>query len=118
LFNATAARLPLENENTSDEAKPIEADWMRDSSGDGAVLAMAQSPAPTTCGAAKDLADGWRIATPESVDLDGARLCRMADQLKATNANFHAVLIVRHGKLVFVQYFAGYDEPWGKPNRL
>jgi hypothetical protein len=35
-------------------------------------------------------------------------------QLKATNANFHAVLIVRHGKLVFAQYFAGYDEPWGK----
>jgi hypothetical protein len=39
-------------------------------------------------------------------------------QLKATNANFHAVLIVRHGKLVFAQYCAGYDEPWGKTNRL
>jgi CubicO group peptidase (beta-lactamase class C family) len=49
------------------------------------------------------------------VGLDGARLCGMADRLKATNANIHAVIIVRHGKLVFEQYFAGYDEPWGQP---
>jgi CubicO group peptidase (beta-lactamase class C family) len=34
--------------------------------------------------------------------------------LKETEANVHAVVIVRHGKLVFEQYFAGYDEPWGQ----
>ena len=26
------------------------------------------------------------------------------------------MVIVRHGKLVFEQYFAGYDEPWGQGN--
>jgi len=80
-------------------------------------LAMAQlAPVPTACGAPKDLSDSWRIETPESVDLDGARLCGMADRLKATNANIHAVIIIRHGKLIFEQYFAGYDEPWGQPD--
>src|SRR5208283_1848004 len=80
-------------------------------------LAIAQpAPAPAICGAASELADGWRIDKPESVDLDGARLCGIADRLKATNANMHAVVIVRYGKLVFEQYYAGYDDPWGEPD--
>ena len=80
-------------------------------------FAMAQlAPVPTACGAPKDLSDSWRIETPEAMGLDGARLCGMADRLKATNANIHAVIIVRHGKLIFEQYFAGYDEPWGQPD--
>jgi CubicO group peptidase (beta-lactamase class C family) len=59
------------------------------------------------------LDDGWTIATPESVGLDTARLCAIAARLKETEADVHAVVVVRHGKLVFEQYFAGYDEPWG-----
>jgi len=59
------------------------------------------------------LDDGWTIAKPEDSGLDGTRLCAIAERLKVTNANVHGVVIVRSGKLVFEQYFAGYDEPWG-----
>jgi CubicO group peptidase (beta-lactamase class C family) len=65
------------------------------------------------CGSPTSLNDGWPTATPESVGLDGERLCGIAARLKETAANVHAVIIVRHGKLVFEQYFPGYDEPWG-----
>ena len=75
-----------------------------------------QALAQTTCGAPKELDDGWRIEKPESVGLDGAQLCNIADGLKASNANIHAVVIVRHGKLVFEQYFTGHDSPWGEPD--
>lgn len=87
------------------------------------VLAMTSSlafaqPAPpgVHCGAPMTIDDGWRIETPENVKLDGALLCGIADRLKTTNENIHAVVIARHGKLVFEQYFKGYDEPWGEPD--
>jgi CubicO group peptidase (beta-lactamase class C family) len=66
------------------------------------------------CGSPATLDDGWVTATPGSVGLDGTRLCGIADRLKFADFDVHAVVIVRHGKLVFEQYFAGYDEPWGK----
>ena len=66
------------------------------------------------CGVPAALGDGWTIDSPESVGLDGARLCGIAARLKETEANVHAVVIARHGKLVFEQYFPGYDEPWGQ----
>jgi CubicO group peptidase (beta-lactamase class C family) len=65
------------------------------------------------CGVPAKLDDGWVIAKPEDSGLDGTRLCAIAERLKVTNANVHGVVIVRSGKLVFEQYFAGYDEPWG-----
>ncbi len=66
------------------------------------------------CGSPTAIDDGWTTASPESVGLDGARLCTIAARLKQTEADVHAVVIIRHGKLVFEQYFAGYDEPWGQ----
>src|SRR5437868_4128278 len=39
----------------------------------------------------------------------------IAAGLKETEADVHAVVIARHGKLVFEQYFPGYDDPWGAP---
>jgi CubicO group peptidase (beta-lactamase class C family) len=72
-------------------------------------------PAPPACGAPAKLDDGWPIDKPENVGLDGARLCGIAARLKITNANVHAVVVVRRGKLVFEQYFSGYDDPWGVP---
>ncbi|MGJ4952455.1 serine hydrolase domain-containing protein [Bradyrhizobium sp. HKCCYLS20291] len=66
------------------------------------------------CGAPATLEDGWTIAKPDEMGLDGARLCAIAERLRATNANVHGVVIVRGGKLVFEQYFAGFDEPWGR----
>jgi CubicO group peptidase (beta-lactamase class C family) len=87
------------------------------------VLAIVSSPAlaqptptPPACGAPLTLDDAWPIDKPESVGLDGARLCGIAARLKADNANVHAVVIVRHGRLVFEQYFSGYDDPWGVPD--
>jgi CubicO group peptidase (beta-lactamase class C family) len=65
------------------------------------------------CGSPASIGDGWPTATPDSVGLDGERLCGIAARLQASNANVHAVVIVRHGKLVFEQYFPGHDEPWG-----
>jgi hypothetical protein len=55
------------------------------------------------CGSPAARDDGWIIATPDSVGLDGARLCGIAARLKQTEADFHAVAIVRHGKLAFEQ---------------
>src|SRR5687768_2664442 len=65
------------------------------------------------CGSPASIGDGWPTATPESVGLGAERLCGIAARLQATNANVHAVIVVRHGKLVFEQYFPGHDEPWG-----
>jgi CubicO group peptidase (beta-lactamase class C family) len=69
------------------------------------------------CGSPAALDDGWLTASPESVGLDGARLCGIAARLKALDADVHAVIIVRHGKLVFEQYFPGYDERWNAPGQ-
>lgn len=65
------------------------------------------------CGSPTSLNDSWPAATPESVGLDGSRLCAIAAKLAATNANVHALIVVRRGTLVFEQYFPGHDEPWG-----
>ena len=87
--------------------------------GFAALLALAASSAPAQssepCGKPVTLDDGWPIASPESVGLDGARLCDIATRLKATDADVHGAVIVRHGKLVFEQYFPGYDNPWSAP---
>jgi len=78
--------------------------------------ALAQlTPALPACGTPSILDDGWPIDTPENVGLDGARLCGIAARLKNASANVHAVVVARHGKLVFEQYFSGYDDPWGVP---
>jgi CubicO group peptidase (beta-lactamase class C family) len=75
--------------------------------------ARAAPPADAaSCGTPAVLGDGWPIATPEDAGLDGTRLCGIAERLKATEANVHGVVIVRHGKLVFEQYFSGHDMPW------
>src|SRR4051812_10466606 len=70
-------------------------------------VATCSAPAPTT------LDDGWLTDRPENVGLDGARLCGIADRMTAANANVHAVVVARRGKLVYEHYSSGYDEPWG-----
>jgi CubicO group peptidase (beta-lactamase class C family) len=80
-----------------------------------ASSALAQGQANPVCGMPVMLDDGWTVASPESVDLDGTRLCGIEQRLKFTDSDVHAVVIVRHGRLVFEQYFSGLDQPWGKP---
>jgi CubicO group peptidase (beta-lactamase class C family) len=79
-----------------------------------ASATQARSQGSPACGVPAALGDGWTIDSPESAGFDSVRLCAIAARLKEIEANVHAVVIVRHGKLVFEQYFAGYDEPWGQ----
>jgi CubicO group peptidase (beta-lactamase class C family) len=80
-----------------------------------ASTAFAQGQANQVCGMPAKLDDGWTLAAPGDVGLDGARLCTIEERLKFTDSDIHAVVIARHGKLAFEQYFAGIDQPWGKP---
>ncbi|MCC8941463.1 beta-lactamase family protein [Bradyrhizobium sp. Arg68] len=67
------------------------------------------------CGSPSSLDDGWAVASPESVGMDGARLCGIAERLALRSSTVHSIVVVRHGKLVFEQYFPGIDQPWGQP---
>jgi hypothetical protein len=61
-------------------------------------------------------AENWAVASPESAGLDGSLLGALGKYLKSVaSANTHGVLVVRHGTLVYEQYFAGEDEIWGEP---
>src|SRR5215475_4593300 len=83
------------------------------------VLAIVTMPlqahAQTGCSIPVVEKDGWQVARPERVGLSSATLCSMKDWLdQSKQSNVHAVLVVRHGKLVFEQYFTGADEHLGK----
>ena len=81
------------------------------------VLALAFSATPVqadTCGAPSSIDDGWEITSPDSVGMDGAPLCTIAARLEQQATAVHSVVVIRHGKLVFEQYFPGYDQPWGQ----
>ena len=67
------------------------------------------------CGSPVAIEDGWEIASPDSLGMDGAQLCSIAARLAQRATKVHSVVVVRHGKLVFEQYFPGYDQPWGQP---
>jgi CubicO group peptidase (beta-lactamase class C family) len=67
---------------------------------------------PAVCGAPAAVDDGWQIDTPDAQGLDRSPLCALADRLQASD-DVHSIVVVRHGRLLFEQYFAGYDEPWG-----
>ena len=76
------------------------------------VLAAAQAPA---CDPPASRDDGWKVAAPETVGLESATLCALVPRFNAwTQADVHAVLVVRHGTLVFEHYFKGADENWGR----
>ena len=83
------------------------------------TLAPHFKPAGATdagCGPPSAGDDHWPIAAPESVDLAGATLCPMVKWLDySKESDVHAVLVVRHGTLVFEHYFSGSDEWWGRP---
>ena len=73
-------------------------------------------PADQACGSPSSIDDGWEIATPDSVGMDGAKLCTVGIRLAQRATKVHSVVVVRHGKLIFEQYFPGYDQPWGQPD--
>jgi CubicO group peptidase (beta-lactamase class C family) len=84
-----------------------------------AAPAFAESPARDTAacdGAApSSLGDGWTVASPAGAGLDDQRLCALGAWLAASpQANVHAVLVIRHGALVFERYFSGEDQRFGR----
>ena len=81
----------------------------------GLVLLPQLSRAQTDCGGPVAGGDRWPVAAPESVELSSATLCPMLKWLgESKERNVHAVLVARHGALVFEHYFAGNDEQWGQ----
>jgi CubicO group peptidase (beta-lactamase class C family) len=65
-------------------------------------------------GAPAARADGWPVVSiDEDKTIDRDALRRMGDRL-ASNANVHAVLVARGGRLVFERYFTGTDEIPGR----
>ena len=62
------------------------------------------------------LGDGWNTAPPSSVGLDADRLAKMTSSLRSwPELGVHAVLIERDGRLIYEEYFDGFDEKWGEP---
>jgi CubicO group peptidase (beta-lactamase class C family) len=81
-----------------------------------AVMALLPVGAAAACAPPPAGADGWAVAAPQAVGLDADRLCALVPWLEGwKEGDIHAVLVARHGKLVFEQYFAGADEKWGEP---
>ncbi|WP_158554753.1 serine hydrolase domain-containing protein [Methylovirgula sp. 4M-Z18] len=61
-------------------------------------------------------ASGWDGAKPADVGLDPQALRQMAETFAhCGEANVHAILVARQGKLAFEQYYSGEDTEWGKP---
>ena len=77
---------------------------------------MAPGQQNLACGSPSSIDDGWPTASPDRVGMDGAQLCGIAARLGQRATSVHSVVVVRHGKLVFEQYFPGYDQPWGQPD--
>lgn len=76
------------------------------------------TPAQTACRVPVAGVDRWPVGPPESVGLKSDSLCQVAAWLgESTERNVHAVLVARHGRLVFEQYFAGPDEIRGSRAR-
>ena len=79
-----------------------------------ALSVPASAEEAKVCGAPVALNDGWTLAAQAEVGLDAAKLCELNSFIAQwPEANIHAVVVVRNGKLVMERYFAGEDERWG-----
>jgi CubicO group peptidase (beta-lactamase class C family) len=60
--------------------------------------------------------DGWTTATAESMGVDARRLAALTASMRAwPELGVHAILIERSGRLIYEEYFDGFDERWGTP---
>ncbi len=81
-----------------------------------ALVGPAAAQQPPTCGAPSAIGDGWSFAKPDEVGLDNDKLCGLDKFLQRwPQPDIHAVVVVRHGKLVMERYFSGMDQTWGLP---
>ena len=81
-----------------------------------ALCSTAAAQETQNCGTPVSYGDGWTLARPESVGMDGGQLCTL-DKFIAQwkDANIHAVVVARAGKLVMERYYTGADERLGDP---
>jgi CubicO group peptidase (beta-lactamase class C family) len=71
----------------------------------GLLIAASQAIAVTGCVIPAGLPDGWPVAAPGQNGLDAALLCAIGprfEEWKAANA--HAVVVARHGALIYEHY--------------
>lgn len=60
--------------------------------------------------------DGWQTANADSVGFDSKRLAGLTESIRSwPELGVHAILIERNGRLVYEEYFDGFDERWGVP---
>jgi CubicO group peptidase (beta-lactamase class C family) len=60
--------------------------------------------------------DGWKTASADSLGVDSARLANLTGAIRAwPELGVHAILIERGGRLIYEEYFDGFDERWGEP---
>ena len=74
------------------------------------VAAVARAGTPAECSAPAAMSDDWPVSPPAQQGLDPVLICAIGPGLaKRTEAAPHGVVVVRHGALVYEQYFAGED---------
>jgi len=79
-------------------------------------LGPAMAEENPACNAPEKMDDGWSVSRPQDQGLDPALICSIGPRLEAwKDANVHAVVVARHGVLVYERYIAGEDQNWGKP---
>jgi len=80
------------------------------------VAAQNPAPAPASPRRPATLTDGWKTGSADSAGLDPVRLAALTAALRGwPELGVHAVLIERGGRLVYEEYFDGFDERWGTP---
>lgn len=85
--------------------------------------ARGKNPPPYTYTPPPQTGDGWPTATLDQVDIALAPLADMVEKEiepaphSVHDHDVHGVLIARHGKLVFEEYFHGYHRDWPHDTR-
>ena len=73
-------------------------------------MAVARAEMLADCGAPAAMLDGWPVSPPAQKGLDPELICSTGPGLaKLTGADPHSVVVIRHGALVYEQYFTGED---------
>jgi CubicO group peptidase (beta-lactamase class C family) len=90
--------------------------WMRRIAALALCLSLSSlrlEAAAADCGAPADMADGWSVSSPSEQGLDPTLICAIGTRLKdLSGAAPNGVVIVRHGVIVYEQYFTGADQRW------
>ncbi|MDF2770571.1 MAG: serine hydrolase [Geminicoccaceae bacterium] len=64
----------------------------------------------------RTLTDGWKPAHADSLGVDANRLAALTASIRAwPELGVHAIVIERAGRLIYEEYFDGFDERWGQP---